>query len=60
MKCEDCKYYQLKVSECRKNPPSLVLHQQYQAVERIIFETKTEFPVVNKDDWCGKYNPRVR
>ena len=52
--CGDCKYfssikmisYNFTKKECRYNPPVLIV---------VGITPKTEWPNVNEDDWCGRF-----
>lgn len=57
-RCKDCVYFN-KIGEhsgqCRERPPEIVETTRYVCPEIKVPCSKTEWPTVNEDDWCGKY-----
>lgn len=54
MNCRDCKYWKASnnnfvYGECRSNPPTVMY------VNERASEINASWPVVRRDDWCGKF-----
>jgi hypothetical protein len=52
MRCSTCQYFEPRTFECRRYPPKAVPITQANRGAR--------WPVVNSNDWCGKYHPRAQ
>lgn len=58
--CQQCKFAVLapgnvKQRQCRRNPPTAA-HIMIRAGQ---FMTYTGFPVVQPDNWCGEFRPKI-
>lgn len=63
-RCDWCEYYNAlnfegiakdRNGECRINPPQPILRRD---VHNSLNELRPVWPLVDADDWCGKFVPR--
>lgn len=57
--CRNCDHYNLKLSECRKNAPIIVMVAHGSHVDqspRLV--PSTRWPITRPDDWCGDFDWR--
>ena len=59
MKCKDCRFFDPSGlgsddGQCRRFPPQVIVLPYPHAQ----FETKTRWPDVRSNHWCGEFKPR--
>lgn len=62
-RCEKCKFKGDQIEpgkfECRESPPVANSFMMQQGPGRSGFIVHTAYPIVQVDNWCGKFKPNV-